>query len=408
MPPLGEIIDGRVSLKMIREVSMSDIIGREEVRLEEDEIRKYIFGKRVLVTGAGGSIGSELVRQVGRFNPQAVALLDMSEYNLYQVERECRERAKKHDVAAYLVDIGDLLPTRRIFESFRPDVVFHAAAYKHVPMQELNPWETVFNNLLGMRNVIACSLDVGVDKFVMVSTDKAVRPTNVMGATKRVCELMAICANEHGKCKISNAAAGARQAAANEAVSAAGGAVPAAGGGRRTRFISVRFGNVIGSSGSVIPLFQEQIARGGPVTVTHPDITRFFMSIPEAAQLIMQAGAMGNGREIYILKMGEPVRIVDLARDVIRFNGLEPDHDIEIVFTGLRPGEKLYEELITEGEGIVPTRHEKIMVLLSSNGVDPERLSHHLDDIIRIADTFDAPAIRAKLHEIVSDYTPTN
>ena len=389
MPPLGELIDGRVSLKLIREVSMTDIIGREEVRLDEEEIKKYIKGKRVLVTGAGGSIGSELVRQISQFKPQAVALLDFSEYNLYRVEMECRKRFKEIELEACLADLGDLRPTNRVFEHFRPNVVFHAAAYKHVPMQELNPWEAVYNNVLAMKNVIACSIDAGVDKFVLVSSDKAVRPTNVMGATKRICELMAVCANGliRDRAPINPKLIGALSLI-------------------KPRFISVRFGNVIGSSGSVIPLFQQQIAQGGPVTVTHPEITRYFMSIPEAAQLILQAGAMGEGRDIFVLKMGASVRILDLARDVIRLNGFEPEKDIGIVFTGLRPGEKLYEELITEGEGIIPTRHEKIMVLTSHQGNNYDRLPEQIDELIRMADSFDIPAIKAKLQEIVPEYTP--
>jgi len=411
MPPLGELIDGRVSLKMVREVSLTDLLGREEVRLENREIEKYLLGKRVMVTGAGGSIGSELVRQISRFRPQALALVDVGEFNLYQVEMECRGKFRDMAVQPYLADLGDLLPTRRIFEDFRPDVVFHAAAYKHVPMQELHPWEAVYNNLQGMRNMIECSVAAGVDKFVLVSSDKAVRPTNVMGATKRVCELMAACANGKLGTEPLFPEAGTEKLGTEPLFS--GGACQGdrgAQGGRGTgphrspTFLSVRFGNVLGSSGSVIPLFQQQIARGGPVTVTHPEITRYFMSIPEAAQLILQAGAMGEGREIFILKMGEPVRILDLAREIIKFNGLEPETDIEIVFTGLRPGEKLYEELITEGEGIVPTRHEKIMVLRSDNCVDPALLSRHLDELIRLADTFDIPAIKAKLQEIVPEY----
>jgi len=375
MPPLGELIDGRVSMTMVREVSITDLLGRAEVRLEDENIRGFLQGKRVLVTGAGGSIGSELVRQITRFDPGALGLADVGEYNLYQVDMECRQRFRGIDIRVYLVDLGDLAPTRRVFTDFQPDIVFHAAAYKHVPMQELHPWEAVYNNLLAMRNVITCTQEAGVDKFVMVSSDKAVRPTNVMGATKRICEMMAACANGRA-------------------------------GGIQTRYISVRFGNVLGSSGSVIPLFQQQIARGGPVTVTHPEITRYFMSIPEAAQLILQAGAMGEGREIFILKMGEPVRILDLAKEIIRFHGLEPQKDVDIVFTGLRPGEKLFEELITEGEGIAPTRHEKILVLQVNHCADPALLSRQLDELLRLANTFDIPAIKAKLKEIVPEYTP--
>jgi FlaA1/EpsC-like NDP-sugar epimerase len=304
VPLIGELIGGRISLKLVREVTIADLVERDEVSLDTRDIQKYLLGKKVLVTGAGGSIGSELVRQIIRCKPRAVALLDMSEYNLYQVEMECRERFSDYDsnsdqpagsgltqIMAFLVDLGNLHPTRHVFKTFQPDVVFHAAAYKHVPMQENNPWEAVYNNLQGTKNLIRCSMDFDVDKFILVSTDKAVRPTNIMGATKRICELLASSVKENGT----------------------------------TRFISVRFGNVMGSSGSVIPHFQQQIARGGPVTITHPDITRYFMSIPEAAQLILQAAVMGQGGEVFILKMGKPVRIVDLANEIIKLSGFEPD-----------------------------------------------------------------------------------
>ncbi|MDO8721078.1 MAG: nucleoside-diphosphate sugar epimerase/dehydratase, partial [Syntrophales bacterium] len=311
MPPLAEIINGKVSLKMVREVTISDLLGREEVRLDDEEIKKYLFNKRILVTGAGGSIGSELVRQICRFNPRSIALLDFSEFNLYQVEMDCRIKFGYITVISYLADIRNVSTTGRIFHEYSPEVIFHAAAYKHVPMQEMNPWEAVCNNLIGTKNIVKNAIDIKADHFIMVSSDKAVRPVNIMGATKRVCELMTSGRNENVK----------------------------------TKFMSVRFGNVIDSSGSVVPLFQKQVASGGPVTVTHPEIKRYFMSIPEAAQLILQAGAMGEGGEIYILEMGDPIRIADLAHEIIKLNGLEPGKDIEIVFIGLRPGEKLYEEL---------------------------------------------------------------
>ena len=372
MPPIGELINGRVSLKMIRDVSINDLLGREEVHLDYREIQSFLFGKRVLITGAGGSIGSELVRQITRFKPQSLALMDMSEFSLYQVEMECRSQCNGIEVRAYLNDLADLGTTCRVFGDFKPDVVFHAAAYKHVPMQEMNPWEAIDNNIRGTENAIRCSAESGVDKFVLVSTDKAVRPTNIMGASKRICELLSCSVN----------------------------------GNAKTRFIAVRFGNVIGSSGSVIPLFHQQIARGGPVTVTHPEITRYFMTIPEAAQLILQAGSMGEGGEIFILKMGQPVKIADLASEVIRLSGFVPGKDIQIVFTGLRPGEKLYEELITEGEGIIPTPHEKIMVLRGKNGHTYNEMLAQIKELTSITATFDIAAIKLKLKEIVPEYTP--
>lgn len=371
IPGIWELVEGKVSIKTVRDVTLEDILNRGEIHLDEEGIRQYLEGRRILVTGAGGSIGAELVRQVGRFNPEAVALVDFSEYNLFRLEIEFRQRFSFIPVSVFLADIKKKAAVRQVFHEFSPDVVLHAAAYKHVPMQELNPWEAVYNNILGTRNMVDVSLETGVKRFVLVSTDKAVRPTNVMGATKRVAEMLTACVN----------------------------------GDPERRFMAVRFGNVIGSSGSVIPLFQEQISRGSPLTVTHPDVTRYFMSIPEAAQLILQAGAIGNGKEIFVLDMGEPVRIADLARDLIRLNGLEPERDISIQFTGLRPGEKLYEELITEGEGTVPTTHDKILVLQGEE-YDGETLNAQVHDLLAVADTYDAAAIKKKLHEIVPEYTP--
>jgi len=371
-PALGELIDGKVSIKTIREVSFEDLVVRDEVQLNQEEIARYLRQKRVLVTGAGGSVGSELIRQICRFRPQAVALVEMNELNLYRMEMECRQRFPYVNTSNYLVDIRRKEALDRTFREFKPQVVFHAAAYKHVPIQERYPWEAVYNNVIGTRNLVETSLEAGVDRFVLVSSDKAVRPANVMGATKRLAEMMVECIN----------------------------------GNSKTRFMSVRFGNVIGSSGSVIPLFQEQIARGGPVTVTHPDIIRYFMSVSEAAQLILQAGAMGKGGEIFLLDMGKPVRILDMARDLIRLHGYEPEADIPIQYVGLRPGEKLYEELITEGEGIVNTSHKKIMVLRGNHTWDPKILNDHIEELLAITRKYDATFIKRKLQEMIPDYTP--
>ena len=371
VPGIWELIEGKIRVQSIRKVHLEDLIERQEVRLDTKEIRNYIKDKKILITGAGGSIGSELVNQVGSFHPQAMALLDFSEEKLFNIERVCRERFGFIPVSEFLVDLKNRNSLRRVFDRFKPDVIFHAAAYKHVPMQEVHPWEAVANNIEGTRNLIKVALEGKVDRFVLVSTDKAVRPANVMGATKRVAEMMVESCN--GKCA--------------------------------TRFMAVRFGNVLWSSGSAIPTFQKQISMGMPVTVTHPEITRYFMSIPEAVQLILQAGAMGNGCEIFILNMGKPIRIIDLARDLIRLSGFEPEKDIPIQFIGLRPGEKLYEELITEGEGIVPTNHENILVL-KGNGYQFDTLNAQIDELIAVAHTYDTAAIKEKLVEIVPEYTP--
>lgn len=370
-PALGELIDGKVSIKTVREISFEDLVVRDEVHLDQEEIARYLRHKRVLVTGAGGSVGSELIRHICRFRPQAVALVEMNELNLYRMEMECRQRFAYVNIGNYLVDIRRKEALDRTFGEFRPQVVFHAAAYKHVPIQERYPWEAVYNNVIGTRNLVGASLEAGVHRVVLVSSDKAVRPTNVMGATKRLAEMMIECMN----------------------------------GNSSTRLMAVRFGNVLGSSGSVIPLFQEQIARGGPVTVTHPDIIRYFMSVSEAAQLILQAGAMGKGGEIFVLDMGKPVKILDMARDLIRLHGYEPEVDIPIQFIGLRSGEKLYEELITEGEGAVSTSHKKIMVLRGNHTWDPRILDEQIDELLAITRMYDGPSIKHKLQELVPDYT---
>lgn len=378
LPGIGEIIDGRVSIKALRDVSYEDLLGRLPVQLDMEEIQGYLDGKTVLVTGCGGSIGSELCRQIVRFQPKNLILLDANEANLFHIELELRNNLHYDRFLAVLGRVQDEALMTSVFKKYCPQVVFHAAAYKHVPMLERNPWEAVFNNITGSRVIMEMALEHNAERFVLVSSDKAVRPTNVMGASKRVTELLMQTFQDGG-----------------------------------TRFMAVRFGNVVGSSGSVIPVFRNQIEQGGPVTVTHPEVRRFFMTIPEAAQLILQAGALGQGGEIFILKMGTPVKIVDMARDLIRLSGREPDKDVKITFIGLRDGEKLYEELITVGEGIVPTKHEKIMVLRTDGqAVSPSLrewsalLDAQLKELNEAADRFDAPAIRRKLQEIVPEYIP--
>jgi FlaA1/EpsC-like NDP-sugar epimerase len=379
MPGIGEIIDGRVSVKELRDVRYEDLLGRRPVELDATGIQGYLEGRTVLITGCGGSIGSELCRQIVKYRPGALVLIDAGEANLFHIQMELQHETGFQKGHVILGHVQDRPLMRSVFEKFRPEVVFHAAAYKHVPLLEKNPWEAVTNNILGSRVVMELAVEYGVDRFVLVSTDKAVRPANVMGASKRVAELLLQSFQ-----------------------------------GENTKFIAVRFGNVVGSSGSVVPLFRRQIEQGGPVTVTHPDVNRYFMTIPEAAQMIMQAGAMGEGSEIFILRMGTPVKIADMARDLIRLSGKEPDRDIKIVFTGLREGEKLYEELITVGEGIVPTGHEKIMVLKSDglfNGSsDRVRMRRWLDTEIGLlcdmALRHDSPAIKNKLREIIPEYTP--
>jgi FlaA1/EpsC-like NDP-sugar epimerase len=374
IPDMGELIDGRISISAIRDVEYRDLLGREPVRLDKKEIGGYLGKKCVLVTGAGGSIGTGLCRQICRFSPKKIVLLERAESPLYEIDLELKKNFAHVDVVPVLADIQDKMELAAIFSRYGPEIVFHAAAYKHVPMLEDHPWKAVENNICGTQNLVAAARDFGCDRFVFVSTDKAVNPVNVMGASKRVAELLV---QKTDKAAISS-----------------------------TRFMTVRFGNVIGSVGSVIPLFKKQIKEGGPVTVTHPDMIRYFMLIPEACQLILQAGAMGKGGEIFILEMGEPVKIDAMARDLIRFSGFEPDKDIKIVYTGLRPGEKLYEELMTDLEGVVPTSHKKIRVLKSHTG-DVSLLAAMLEELKKAAQNRDPDGVRKGLHRIVPEYRKT-
>ncbi|ABK19033.1 polysaccharide biosynthesis protein [Syntrophobacter fumaroxidans] len=383
LPAIGSIMNGNVSIKSLRDVNYEDLLRRPPVSLETDAISGYLTNRTVMVTGAGGSIGSELCRQVAQFKPQLLILVDASESNLFHMQMELQHEREFRNYQCILGQVQQRLLMESVFRKYRPDVVFHAAAYKHVPMLERNPWEAVFNNVRGSQVMMKLSKDYGVKRFVLVSTDKAVRPTNVMGTSKRLTELILQSFQGNG-----------------------------------TKYMAVRFGNVVGSSGSVIPLFRRQIEQGGPVTVTHPEVTRYFMTIPEAAQLILQAGALGEGGEIFILEMGTPVKIADMAQDLIRLSGKQPGRDIEIQFTGLREGEKLYEELITLDEGIVNTRHEKILVLRpngNGNGNGHHAGNHdafrqwldrELEELCAIARKHDSYAIKRKLKQLVPEYTP--
>lgn len=333
LPGIYEIIDGEVSISKLRDVNIEDLLGREEVTLNSENINKYIKDRTILVTGGGGSIGSELCRQISKFKPKKLLILDIYENNVYDVQMELNRTHPELSKEVIIASIRELERLREIFQTYKPDVVFHAAAHKHVPLMEGNPAEAIKNNIIGTYNVLKCAQEYKVKKFVQISTDKAVNPTNIMGATKRFCEIMVQAFD-----KVST-----------------------------TEYVAVRFGNVLGSNGSVIPLFKKQIAEGGPVTVTHPEINRFFMTIPEAAQLVIQAGSIAKGGEIFVLDMGKPVKIVDLARDLITLSGYKPDVEIKIEYTGLRPGEKLYEELLMDEVALTSTEHDKIFVEKPNN-----------------------------------------
>jgi FlaA1/EpsC-like NDP-sugar epimerase len=385
VPSADELQEGR-HLSQVRDIEPEDLLGREPVKLDEGGISETISGKVVLITGAGGSIGSELCRQVARYGPRRLVLYELSEFALYAIEQELSLSHPHLPLARLVGDVRDASHLRATFERWSPQVVFHAAAYKHVPlMEEENACAALRNNLLGTWRAAQAAAAAGVERFVLISTDKAVNPTNVMGATKRAAEMVV-----------------ARQAALVaeelEAARAAGASKLPAG----TRFMAVRFGNVLGSSGSVIPKFKEQIARGGPVTVTHPDITRFFMTIPEAARLVVQAAAIGEGGQVFVLDMGEPVRIVDLARDLIRMSGHSLD-DIAITFSGLRPGEKLYEELLADADSTLPTRFTRLRIArLDDRSKDVGQL---IDWAVAHPVASDAD-VRIELARLVTEYRP--
>jgi len=328
LPSISQLINESVLIQKIRNVNIEDLLGREPVNLDIDEISSYLEDQVILVTGGGGSIGSELCRQIASFNPRQLIILDNYENNAYDIQNELLYKYPELKLVTLIANIREKHRLENIFRKYKPDVVFHAAAHKHVPLMEANPTEAIKNNVFGTQNVAECADKYKVKRFVLISTDKAVNPTNIMGATKRIAEMIIQALNRHSS----------------------------------TEFTAVRFGNVLGSNGSVIPLFKKQIEQGGPVTVTHPEVTRFFMTIPEAVQLVIQAGALAKGGEIFVLDMGEPVKIYDLARNLIKLSGFEPDVDIKIEFTGLRPGEKLYEELLMDEEGLESTRINKIFV----------------------------------------------
>lgn len=370
LPGIYEIIDGEVDIKKIRDVEIEDLLGREPIKTNLKEISDYIEEKVVLVTGGGGSIGSELCRQIARFNPKHLIIVDNYENNAYAIQQELiRKYGKELNLSTIIASIREEVRMEEIFKEYRPEVVFHAAAHKHVPLMEKSPSEAIKNNIFGTYKVASLADKYNVRRFVLISTDKAVNPTNIMGATKRAAEMIIQTFNERSN----------------------------------TEYVAVRFGNVLGSNGSVIPLFKKQIEEGGPITITHPHIIRYFMTIPEAVGLVIQAGAMAKGGEIFILDMGEPVKILDLANNLIRLSGFEPEVDIKIEYTGLRPGEKLYEELLMNEEGITKTENKKIFIGRPTD-FSTDRVERHLDILKGIVDREDVELIDSVMRELVTTY----
>lgn len=370
LPGIYEIVEGDASYSKLRNVEVEDLLGREPIRVDLDSIMGYVTGKTVIVTGGGGSIGSELCRQLAAHGVGKLIIVDIYENNAYDIQQELRTKYPDLDLVVLIASVRNTLRIRKIFEKYKPDIVYHAAAHKHVPLMEDSPNEAIKNNVFGTLKTVKAADACGVSRFVLISTDKAVNPTNIMGATKRICEMIVQTYNKRSK----------------------------------TEFVAVRFGNVLGSNGSVIPLFKRQIAEGGPVTVTHPDIIRFFMTIPEAVSLVLQAGAYAKGGEIFVLDMGEPVKILDLAENMIRLSGYVPYRDIDIKFTGLRPGEKLYEELLMKEEGMQDTEN-KLIHIGKPIELDEEKFLTDLDNLYREVLT-EPENIRETIQRMVPTYTP--
>jgi len=373
VPPSNSWIKGELSFKQIKKIKIEDLLEREVIKLDKQKIQEVNRGKVILISGAAGSIGGEIVRQIALYEPKCVILLDQAESPLYQIETELFDKFKHLNVEIVMGDISNATRMKMLFAAYQPNIIYHAAAYKHVPMMENNPAEAVRVNIKGTRILADLAVEFKVEKFVMISTDKAVNPTNVMGASKRIAEIYCQSLNKSTS----------------------------------TNFITTRFGNVLGSNGSVIPIFKKQIDEGGPITVTHPEVTRYFMTIPEACQLVLEAGAYGKGGEIFIFDMGESVKIVDLAKKMIKLSRLELDKDIEIVFTGLRPGEKLYEELLNNEENTTKTHHEKIMIA-SVKEYDLAEVKEDINEVINLYDNSDNYALVAKMKRIVPEFLSKN
>ena len=371
VPGIYQLVNGEVSISALRDVNIEDLLGRKPIKINTDEILSYVENKTVLVTGAGGSIGSEICRQIAKHNPKTLVMIDIYENNIYEVQLELKHKYQKLDLITLICSVRDYQTIDELFDRFKPDIVFHAAAHKHVPLMEDAPKEAIKNNCQGTLNVVKASDKYSVKKFILISTDKAVNPTSVMGTTKKICEMIIQYFSKYSK----------------------------------TNFVAVRFGNVLGSNGSVVPLFKKQIEMGGPVTVTDKNIIRYFMTIPEAVALVLQAGAYAKGSEIFVLDMGEPVKIYDMAKNLIKLSGYEPEVDIKIEFVGLRPGEKLYEELLTNEEGMKKTNNDRILIA-NPIDIDYDNFLKYLNELIEESKTTeDNLSIKQKLKQLVPSYT---